>query len=728
MENVLPFRSMKLRSNVSTRANSMGSPYKKSEKSSDNLRGPQSLNDCGQEPALRRNGDLGLGGTSQVRSPKFEELKSPQVLTIGRESIAQWKENARKKRDWRIDRYIDPLQKEDCLRRNFQWGQKHIKEHMQVLITSNLNSQDSTIYTAIRAVSLPRSMLKGLECRTTMAHLKSLVRARINIERKAEGYHKYRGFGCSQLPRREKRRNRNKMKDLYDTSESGEYEVSDVDLEYDHASVKAISSDDYWYATKNDSCETVGKTSQQDTDGQVLTVPYESHVGAIIGNRYVLRGLVDTKPCYEIYDVHDAFSLGDDMYLIAKAYSIRGTKGRERDARVKNLKRNTAKPTRVDMIDQNGKKWLFFPNSSCSIIASNTQAVPGYWLGEKEYHLHFPSLSSCNRILSAPEGRYPKSYASCLQSGQVETENRFNSKNRRARIRQRRKRKEDRLAKELTMLGNTKVKESTLDKNCSLAEDSNPISTHRKSLNLDNDIQIVQPRNNVKVQERGSKTSESPSLPSESIPGLGNLNAVPSSRIEPKDDIPTPTSPVWREIPPQQKGKGGEQCHCFQPTFSNPREQGDRSNAAAVERYLQALDTKTGYGRFHDIDEHIWQRFTSGPPAGLKNRFFEVLEELRMNFEVEKDTIRFELAQSKRQRMIDLLRISYSPVIRYRTSQPDNLPQKHSEEEYAAFEEYTFSIYGNENASRALQFLHEMFDNLSYSEREELEILGIGKA
>ncbi|KAI4209660.1 MAG: hypothetical protein LQ351_007414 [Letrouitia transgressa] len=682
----------------------MGSPYKNSEKAGGIIQGRQSLNDFGQD---------------QLRFPKPDEPKSSQVLIIGRESVVHWKENAGKNKDWRI---ADPLGKKHCFRRDCQSSQKHLKERMQVLITSSLHDQGSTTYSAIRAVSLPRSMLKGLECRTKMAHLKTLVRAQINIERKAKEYHKNSRFRCSQLSRKDRQKNRNKIKDLYDISGSGEFDCSAADSEDDHAPINVNPSNDCWNTTQNDARETARKTNQQDTDRRVLAVPYESYNGAIIGNRYVLRMLVNTKPCCEIYDVHDGFSSNNGMHLIAKAYSICGTKGKERDARVKNLKRNTKKPNLVDVIDQNGKKWLFFPYSSCSIIKSNTQGVPVDWLREGEYNLHFPSLNPYNRILSALEGRYPKSYASCLQSGQVEPENSPKGKNQRARDRQRRKRKENRLAK-ASMLDNTKTKGSTPDKDYSLTENLNLISTHRNSLDLDDDIQKVTPSSYVKVQERGNKILVSPTLSSYSIAGIENPNSVPTSRIEARDENPALTSPAWREIPSQRKGKSGEQCHCFRASFSNPREHRHTSNATAAERYLQALDTITGYGRFHDIDEHIWQRFTSGPAVGLKNRFFEILEELRMNFEIEKDTFRLELAQSKRQRMIDLLRISYSPVIRYRTSQLNRIPQMHSEEEYAAFKDYVFSIYGNENASRALQFLHETFDNSSYSEREELNLL-----
>ncbi|KAL9044686.1 MAG: hypothetical protein Q9214_002194 [Letrouitia sp. 1 TL-2023] len=478
------FRPEKLRSHRSTRASFIGSSvqYKKSEKAGGNIR-HQSLNDFQQgQPALQGNEDLGFGDTFQVRSSILEEPKSLQMLSIGRESVAQWKGSTGRKKDWRKDRSTDPAKNKNCLRRNCQWCQKHITECLQVWITSNLRTHDSTICATVRAANLPRSFLKSLESRKAVADLNFIIRAQINLERKAESYHEYSRFGCSQLSRREKRKNRNKMKDLYDVSDSGEFKSSDTGLEDYHASIKAISSNEYWYASQNYACETVRKTSQRDADDQVLTVPYESHIGAFIGNRYVLRSLVDKKPCCEIYDVHvhDAFSFNTNMHLIAKAYSIRGTKGRERDARVKNLKRNITKPSLVDMIDQNGKKWLFFRNSSYSVIEKNVRrAVPEDWLGQEKYHLHFPGLSPCHKILPAPEGRYLMSYASCLHSGQVDAKNRFKGKNQRARNRQQRKRKEERLAKAL-MFGSTKAKESTPDRNCSLADDSNSTSTHYK--------------------------------------------------------------------------------------------------------------------------------------------------------------------------------------------------------------------------------------------------------
>ncbi|KAL9607857.1 MAG: hypothetical protein Q9167_007271 [Letrouitia subvulpina] len=482
-----------------------------------------------------------------------------------------------------------------------------------------------------------------------------MIRAQVNVEREAEGYSKYSRFNCSQPPKKEKPKGRKKMKDLYDAFDSGEFEILDADFKDDYASTKAISSNDCWYANQNHAYETLRKTWKRAAD--VIIIPYESHIGAVIGNRYVLRSLVDAKPCYDIYDADDALSFNKDRKLIAKAYKICGTKGKERDARVKNLKRNTAKQSLIDMIDQNGKKWLFFPDSSCQVIDNNTWISPRDWHGEEKYQLHFPTLNPCHRILSAPEARYPKSYASCLHGGQVETGNRFKGKNQRARNRQRRKRKENRFTKALT-LGSMKAQESTPDKNCSLAEKYNPTSTYNGSTDLDDDLQTAKFRSRFNVQERGSKTSGSLALTSDLMEGLQKLNKILSDKSRPRDDVPTPTLPALGETLPQRKARLCENCNSFLGILL-----GDISSSTVVERYLQALDTTADYERFHGVKERIWQRLTTGPATGLKNRFSEIVEELETNLEVEKvRTYKAQHISSRRQRTIDFLTSSSSAL------------------------------------------------------------------
>jgi hypothetical protein len=88
--------------------------------------------------------------------------------------------------------------------------------------------------------------------------------------------------------------------------------------------------------------------------------PHE-FVYEVIGGHFVLSAHISTEPCYDAYS---AIELKTDIKHVAKSYIITGTKGKQRGARVKNLKRNVAKPNFSGCIDQHKRKWVFLASTS----------------------------------------------------------------------------------------------------------------------------------------------------------------------------------------------------------------------------------------------------------------------------------------------------------------------------------------------------------------------------
>ncbi|MDI1486614.1 MAG: hypothetical protein OHK93_005846 [Ramalina farinacea] len=120
-----------------------------------------------------------------------------------------------------------------------------------------------------------------------------------------------------------------------------------------------------------------------------FTVPYESHIGAILGSQFRTSAFIRSEACYDVYALEDLFQRQD---CFAKAYTLRGTKGKERDARLKNLKRGSNNTSRMASIDQNGRKWLVFSGNTESSRGKYISLDPLAWRGNEDYQTHFPGI------------------------------------------------------------------------------------------------------------------------------------------------------------------------------------------------------------------------------------------------------------------------------------------------------------------------------------------------
>ncbi len=87
-------------------------------------------------------------------------------------------------------------------------------------------------------------------------------------------------------------------------------------------------------------------------------IPYEAFIDAILGGCLRLKGLLRTESHYEVYA---AESLSDrNQKFEVRAYILRGLAPRERNYRIRNLKRASAHSSFIASLDQVGKKWLVF--------------------------------------------------------------------------------------------------------------------------------------------------------------------------------------------------------------------------------------------------------------------------------------------------------------------------------------------------------------------------------
>lgn len=267
-----------------------------------------------------------------------------------------------------------------------------------------------------------------------------------------------------QFLRNGRRNSKNGMKPSIENDFAGRHTGGYDDVEF-------LSEDEYAgdnqdkFLSSHRSCHT--RPAPFDTTGakcgrqtaKRLTVPYESHIGAIIGSQFRMSAFIRSEACYDFYAVKDLFH---EEYCLAKAYTVRGTKGKERDARLKNLKRSSNNACLMASIDQNGRKWLVFSNSLDLGRDKDTSLNPLAWRGEKEYKLHFPGIESNHIKPYLQQCTFSKSYASCLQASKDSTQNHSTIKAQRARERQRRKR-QDRRAIRAAVRDAVEVRDSLLE-------------------------------------------------------------------------------------------------------------------------------------------------------------------------------------------------------------------------------------------------------------------------
>ena len=174
-----------------------------------------------------------------------------------------------------------------------------------------------------------------------------------------------------------------------------------------------------------------------------FTVPYESHVGAILASRFRVSAYICSEACYDLYAVEDLLL---EQNCFAKAYTLRGTKGKERDARLRNLKRGSNNTSLLSSFDQNERKWLVF--SSGFNLGKDREVLidPLEW-HEENYQTQFPSIDGRCGPCQGQYHLFSKSYAKCFQTSEDNKRDAPSPKARRARDRQRRKRRERRATK-----------------------------------------------------------------------------------------------------------------------------------------------------------------------------------------------------------------------------------------------------------------------------------------
>ena len=391
---------------------------------------------------LPRSQKEDIGSTNIVGSeiPTEGEHNVVDSPGICHRLIAEWKTRAGRKKDW-SGISIRDLPKKDNLR-----GRERYKGRYAPFRTVNWlghNILPMNLFTAASLYEIPRYMLRSYRHNSAQSGLRALVHLQRGSKRKLKSYDHKKKPRYLDLPRKSKR---DHASDIKETIAEG---ISLLQIA-GHSDSEAVDT-----GVVTDDCQ----LNCPQTNGVlppnslVLSIPYESHIGAIVGGRFILRGLISTKTCY---DVHTANDLCTETVYTAKVYSIRGTKGKERKYRLTSLKRNASKASFIASLDQGGRKWLFFAGAIEHAAETGCSNDAFAWYGEEQYQHHFPVFSSrCTIAYTSPR----KSYASCLQAALSESketncvqevssnsDDRIAKRKEKARDRQRNKRKQKRAA------------------------------------------------------------------------------------------------------------------------------------------------------------------------------------------------------------------------------------------------------------------------------------------
>ena len=549
--------------------------------------------------------------------------------------VTKWKNGAGRKKGWKISSFTDLSKMYNQL---YSEWQKRKYTSPRAAVQPTLDTLGLCTFAAARAVNIPKIMLKKHRCKQNTSGLTSSLYIPHDIERKFKAGCKDSKAHSLKFPRKGKRNSQIEVKEtirdgisLQRSPSLSEFEIFNADIENGDTCESGMSTQSR--ISENLTCKNEMKDKIDQCASIALTIPYESHIGTVIGSRFILRGFVCSKICY---DLHVAEGLNTGMKYIAKAFAIHGTKDKERGSRVKNLKRNFAKTSCVASIDQNGKKWLFFLASSHSDIEDDVSPNPLIWLGKQQYQRHFPSLSPCR--ITSPTGQKPllMSYADCVRKAQVGTKNRFTDKRQRARERQRRKRKEARAAK-AAMRENLEGKKGSLKENRNLPEElrfSQTCEEERITQRGAEEIQDEQGPQNSQEQSKGILTF--PGAHFDSIAGAHDSDVASSTGLSNGSSAKAPGVGSEGGSPGQEAHPPKHQHHPINHPIFTPDPNSFDSDA--FERCLQALDKTMGYDHYHDVDQGLWQQLISGPAMSFKNRFFEILERRREDFDIMMDT------------------------------------------------------------------------------------------
>ena len=91
-------------------------------------------------------------------------------------------------------------------------------------------------------------------------------------------------------------------------------------------------------------------------------IPYESFIGSHLGRSFRLIGLVSCERHYDLYNVECLYD--PNRQYEARAYQLRGIVAKEREKRVRSLRRCSANPCVVGKLEQGGKKWVVSQSAS----------------------------------------------------------------------------------------------------------------------------------------------------------------------------------------------------------------------------------------------------------------------------------------------------------------------------------------------------------------------------
>lgn len=233
--------------------------------------------------------------------------------------------------------------------------------------------------------------------------------------------------------------------------------------------------------------------------GQVarnFTVPYESHIGAMLGSQFRILAFLRSEESYDIYAVKDVFH-GQDC--LAKAYTIRGTERADREPRRNNLKWNNKKASLLASIDQNEREWRVFSHLD---FGRNKEVSldPLAWCREQDYQTHFPAIDGRCEPSQGQYQKFPKSYASCFQASKESTQGRPTTKAQRVRDRQRRKRQKCRAVKATARIQGKNAllegKDESVERACSSAK---PNEVLKKLVPQRESLELATPLSDIRV-------------------------------------------------------------------------------------------------------------------------------------------------------------------------------------------------------------------------------------
>ena len=363
------------------------------------------------------------------------QLNVVDLPIIPHRRIAEWKIRAGKSKDWSRCPIRDLL-KHDKLR-----GHESYKRRFVPHGTANSLGRKMLkviVFTAACLYGIPRDMLRRYRHNVVESDSSVLLRLRggtkrrvkCNCDKKKPHYlnlerNTNRRVKCNcdkkkphylNLERKAKRDRAIDVKEIISegiferVTAHNDSEILDTPIETDEYSTNCSPSDIVPPTTVLTKSVTFAESNT--CAAGALSIPYESRIGAIVGGRFVLQGLMSTRLCY---DIHAATDVCTDMVYTAKAYSIRGTKGNERKYRIASLKRNASKASCIASADQGGRKWLFFSGGIEHVVQTGIlNDVPTRY-GEEEYQHHFPILGPRGATCTTAHATPRKTYAACVQ-------------------------------------------------------------------------------------------------------------------------------------------------------------------------------------------------------------------------------------------------------------------------------------------------------------------------